>query len=200
VDELTLTPAQEEALREELVDALEAMMDRSCADMAPLWLDATREARSYLSGAEIREMPFALSESYLALGKASHSKYRGLATWRHAVLWCEVLEVIDDAEFRDAMTCVYFTAFPKNEPPYAWTRSAKRAPGVERFASATSLKNQAKEGCFRALKALVQELESLLDDGSWEKEVRAMFLRAATRRSLWDVLKLEDHPSEEVYG
>ena len=177
-------------LVEELAEALERMVDRCCLDMGPLWLDATRELRQNLEKYQISRMDFSCSPRYLALSKGARSRYRGLAAWRHAVLWQSVSG--PDPEFQAAMETLYFQVYPENAPPYAWSSRASDAPGADRWPSATSLKHQAKEGCLQALLALKARKKELETTGEWNHELRALFLTPAVRDSLWDVLKLED--------
>ncbi len=194
----TLESEQAEALLDELAEALEELMDRSCLDMGPIWLEATREQRAYLGEHSQPELGFEPSKRYLSLGKSSRSKYRGLAAWRHAVLWRGAAEAVEDPDFRAAMECVYFTPYPKNAPPYAWSQRASAAPGVERFEDANTLKKYAKEGCFQSLQALLAEQRALEAESSWYHELLVLLLRPATRPTLWEVLKLDEHSPEEA--
>ena len=192
-----LTPPQADALVDELAAALEEMVARSCADMAPLWLDATRSARALIGDDAVPELGFVPSPRFMALSKGARSRYRALAAWRHAVLWQRAHVSVADAEFHDAMEVVYFTAYPDNAPPYSWSQSAAKAPGVERFESPTTLKNHAKEGCWHSVDALLRRKAALLARQDWESELRSRLLRPATRRSLRELLKLESHPHWE---
>jgi hypothetical protein len=196
-----LTETEADALVDELATALEAMVDRSCADMGPLWLDATAMARRYLGAHAVPEMGFRPSERYLRLGKSSRCKYRTLAAWRHGALWRNALtdEVLGDRAC-DAVAVVYFSPYPKNEPPYAWSRSAAGAPGVERFDGPADLKDEAKGGCWRLvahLRAEQRQLGAEGDQRDWPAQVRARILRPACRDTLRDLLKLEDLPPWE---
>lgn len=183
-----LTDADRDALVEELAVALEELLDHTCAEMAPLWLDATRSARAPLGAAAELELGFEPSAAFLALGKAGRSKYRALAAWRHAVLWKDLLPGLGD--WRAATETVYFTPYPANRPPYAWTRGAAEAPGAERFPSPTTLKHHAKEGARELVQGL---LDLLASPGVDERaEIEADLLRVATRETLTDVLKLEE--------
>ncbi len=189
-----LTDEQAEVLIDELAEALETMIDTSCADMGPLWLEATRSARNGLGKSRVPDLGFAPSEKYLALGNSSKSKYRGLAAWRHAVLWQGVAARLKEPAFQAAMEAVYFTPFPSNKPPYAWSSKASSAPDVAQFDSPTTLKHQAKEGCFQSVQVLRDIRHALFRDGSWDSIVRSDLLQPGTRDTLRDVLKLEEHP------
>lgn len=134
------------------------------------------------------------SARYLALGKGSRSKYRGLAAWRHACLWRDALA----ERVREAVSILYFTPYPSNAPPYSWSRSAADAPGVERFKGPRELKTHGKDGCWTTVQRLKEEQHAWLSDGSWAAEVRARILRVGCRESLTDVLKLEDKPLWKV--
>lgn len=182
----------------ELAEALDAMVDQSCAEMAPLWLAATRTERAQLQGEVRLDLGFMPSPRYIALGKGSRSKYRALAAWRHAVLWREAERAVEDADFRAAMRAVYFAPFPSNEPPYAWSSSAAGAPGVRADHSAKTLKAWAKEGCAATLKALRREHKRLAAQTDILSEVEAGLLKVATLDTVEHVLKLEDHPSGDL--
>lgn len=144
-----------------------------------------------LGARAVPSLGFEPSPALLRLGKSSHSKYRGLAAWRHAALWQRALGAVEDAEFLAALRCVYFTPCA-DAPPFSWSRAAGRAPGVDRFSGPAELKRWAAEGAYCVLKAL-RELGSGLRRGrTWDEEVRAMLLRPAIRRTLEDVLKLEE--------
>ena len=194
MDAPRLTDSEAEVLIEELAAALEAMVDHTCDDMGPLWLEATREARQNLEDHGLADLGFAPSPRYVALSKGARSRYRSLAAWRHAVLWQPVR--VSDRDYRAAMETVYFSFYPDNAPPYAWSSRASEAPGVERWPSPTTLKHQAKEGCCDALAQLRSIERRLKDEGSWATELRALLLKPATRDSLRDVLKLEEHLTE----
>lgn len=192
----TLSPGEAETLVEELAVALEELMDQTCADMGPLWVEATRNARAFLDEHATFTLGFAPSPRFVGLSKGARSRYRELAAWRHAVLWREVTPRVEDEEYREAMRVVYFTRYPDNEPPYAWSQRASDAPGVAAFGSATTLKHRAKEGCWHAVRILRRE-RLALKQGAWSEELRAELLRAATGSSLRDVLKLEELPEWE---
>jgi len=187
-----VSESESDAIVAELGVSLLDMLDRTCADMVPLWLDATRKARS--DGLREHAVPglgFVPGERYFRLGKGSQAKYRTLAAWRHAMLWRR--PAIEDADFRRAVDALYFTPFPDNVPPYAWSHSAAKAPGVGKFPSATTLKAWAKEGCAVGVAALRRDRESLRAGPSGlADEFRADLLRAATHASVEDVLKLEE--------
>lgn len=192
-----LNPEQEADLVDALAAALEAMIDQSCADMGPLWVEATRAERAYLGDGAVSALGFTPSPRYLSLSKGARSRYRGLAAWRHAILWREIESRIDDPDFRAALRAVYFTPYPDNAPPYAWSSRASDAPDVARFESPTSLKHLAKEGCWQALRLLGEERDLLRTGGDWLSELCALLLRAAVRDSNRELLKLEDHPPLE---
>lgn len=179
-----LTEEQANDLVESLAEALESLVDRTCLDMAPLWLEATLQARLPL-GSHGWDT-FHPSDRYLRLGKGGRSKYRGLAAWRHAVLWRGCLERLTD--WRSALEATYFTPYPDNAPPYAWSQ---RATGIPGFASPTTLKEQAKNGAWETVQHLLDEQATPPADA--RAELVADLLRVATRESLRDTLKLEEH-------
>lgn len=184
------------ALVERLADALERLHDTTCAEMVPLWVDVTRQARKELGGLENRTLGFTPSRRFLALSKGSRSKYRYLAAWRHAVLLHGALDHVDDDEFRGAVEAVYFDPYPENAPPYAWSRSGDAAPRIAEFPSASTLKNWSCEGAYQTVMRLVGVVERM-QYGSWAEVHEAAFLRLGCRRTLRDVLKLEAHPRWE---
>ena len=186
-----LTTAQADDLVEELSAALDTMLDCTCWEMAPLWLEETRRAREDLGDRAIAEAGFEPSGRYRALSKGARSRYRGLAAWRHAVLWLETLTAID-GDFALALEAVYFTPYPDDTPPYAWSQSATACPGVGDFPSPSTLKVWAKEGAWESVEVLIGQRSKLMV-GSRADEVRAGVLRCATRRSVRVVLKLDDH-------
>ncbi len=193
---LRLDPALEEQLVDELAEALEEMVRRSCPSMAPLWHRSTHRARSRLGGA-LPDLGFEPSRRVLQLGGPAQTKYASLACWRHAVLWRSVLRWIEDADFQAAVEAVYFTPYPADEPPFAWSRGASRAPDVSRFPSASTLKEWAKEGSWLAVSRLRHETDELRhQDGSLFAEIVAELLSPAVRRTVRDVLKLEEHWTE----
>lgn len=187
-----LSEAERDSLVDELATALDEMVRKSCAEMAPLWIRATRQARTGLGDAQVTELGFAPSQRYLALSKGARSRYAQLAAWRHAVLWQAILRDLDDPDHAEAVQTVYFTPYPHDAPPYAWSQRVSDAPGIERFPSPSTLKNWSKEGCWRSVALLRALRRRLLDDGSWGAELRADLLKAGCRDSLRDVLKLDD--------
>lgn len=193
----SLTPEQRDDLVDALAAALELMIDQSCPDMGPLWVEATRAERAYLGDAAVHELGFTPSPRYLSLSKGARSRYRGLAAWRHATLWRGIELRIQDLDFRAALRAVYFTPYPDNAPPYAWSSKASDAPDVGTFQSPTTLKEQAKEGCWLTLRLLSEEREELKARGDWLSELCALLLRPSVRESNRDLLKLEDHPPLE---
>ncbi|HND33876.1 MAG TPA: hypothetical protein PLA94_27945, partial [Myxococcota bacterium] len=76
MDAPRLTDSEAEVLIEELAAALEAMVDHTCDDMGPLWLEATREARQNLEDHGLADLGFAPSPRYVALSKGARSRYR----------------------------------------------------------------------------------------------------------------------------
>lgn len=177
----------------ELAYALDEMVDVTCQDMAPLWLDATHRERAFLDDRVHGALGFEPSARYRGLSKGAKSKYRGLAAWRHAVVWRGVIDRIEDPAFRGAMVSIYFSPYPKNEPPYSWSSSAADAPGAARAGGPRELKKLAKEGCFVALMDLRRVRAELQEGQDEESRHLSELLKAATRKSLVDELKLEDH-------
>jgi hypothetical protein len=187
---------QRETIIDRLAGALDALRVRTCREMVPLWVEGTRRERELL-GEVFEDLGFAVSKRYRALSAGARSRYRYLATWRHAVLCEEVAERVVDPDYADAVRVVYFTPYPANKPPYAWSSRASEAPGVERFPSATTLKHYAKEGAWHTGEVLRQICRELSRDPSFYAEVRAAFVRSGCRDTVREVLKLEDHPRWE---
>jgi hypothetical protein len=191
-----LSEHQESQLIDELAQALEEMVDKSCPSMASLWQQGTWRARTRL-GSTLPVLDFVPTRAIMQLGKSAQTKYVSLACWRHAVLWRSVLERVDE-DYRRAVETMYFTPFPPDAPPYAWSRKAAAAPGIGDFESPTDLKNWAKEGCWASIEALRAECRRLIeDDGSLLAEMVKELLAPAIRKSVKDVLKLEDQWNAE---
>ncbi len=156
-----MNEVERQALLEELAASLEALHDRTCPEMAALWIDGTRRERTELGEATFTRLPFEMSERYRKLGPSGQTKYRGLALWRFAVLWREVAARVPEPEHRDALLAMYFTPYPLDEPPYSWSQRASAAPDVARFGGPSELKKFAKEGCWHSLVVLVSEAKRL---------------------------------------
>lgn len=191
-----LSDAEEAALVEELAEALERAVDASgCPDMLPLYLRATeRERGEWLRGDLVRGQVPEVSPALRALGKASWTKYGCLAAWRHAVLWRRLVEALE-GDFRAGVQALYFTPYPDNAPPYAWTRRSSDAPLVGAFHGPNDLDEMAREGCWRTVQALREQAAPArwAKDG-WAGAARQAFVKAAIkRRTLREVLRLEAH-------
>ena len=176
-------------LENELIDAFERLSDSTCADMAPLWLAATRSAREgLLEQATWTEPP---TDRYLRMAPASKSKYRALAAWRHAVMWREAHRLANlDQPDREVVDAIYFTPAP-NSAPYSWSRSAADCPALPRGANPSWVKERASEVAGELLGALIQEHGRFHGlPNNWD-QTAARILAVATRPTLDDVLKLE---------
>src|SRR5262245_53158708 len=96
-----LGPVMKLELLDQLMDALGDMVEMTCPMMRVFWLDHSRAARQ-----ELCEQLEPLPEypAYLrALGaKATRSKYRAFAGWRHVVVWRALLDG------KRAMKTIYF--------------------------------------------------------------------------------------------
>ncbi|MED5371331.1 MAG: hypothetical protein VX899_09985 [Myxococcota bacterium] len=184
-----LSEEEDQQLVSELAAALEQVVDQSCMEMSPLWLAATQRARAELARTEMA-MPFEPSRRYLALGRPSRSKYRSLAVFRHAVIWKQVLPKLSDSRQREALKVVYFTPFPDNVPPYAWSKAAAKAPGVKGFGGPRLLKALARSGAEEAVLTLCEEMDAL-DQQQVLGELVFRLLKPAVTTTACDVLKLE---------
>lgn len=184
-----LTLEEEDALIDELLDALDESVRRSgCADMRPLWFLATKQARADFiqqSGGVVANVP----DSIQRWNKSKRSKYAALAAWRQVTLWREALAQLP-AKLRQAVEDIYFTPFKKNEPPYAWTKASSQAPAVARYSSPSTLDMNAKRGCVELLKSL-QKLTTKSGGLSLVDEARVAFTAAGTRKTLYEMLRIE---------
>jgi hypothetical protein len=182
-----LDPTLEE-LVDELADALELLLDTSgCADMGPLWWQATRDARDQWMRPST-PANLALSPRLRAMSKSSRSKYRVLAAWRFGVLLEQVQPSVD-AQAK-AVSAIYFTPYDRNEPPYSWSSRVGSSPAA--FSTPSELKELSADGCWDLvcqLRSRVLELHEELERVTWR---RAEIIEAGLRRTLRDVLKLED--------
>ena len=190
-----LTESQDAALVSELAAALEEAVDRSCPETAALWLAATIRCRSELMHTELT-LGFAPSAKFLALGRSSRTKYRSLAVWRHAVLWKEVLPKLKGDQEKQALEAVYFTPFPQNTPPYAWSSAASNAPGIQAFDGPRQLKRLAKLGAEKSVRSLCAYIEKL-DKTQLLGELTYKLIKPGVSTSACDVLKLE---KTDLYG
>lgn len=194
-----LSEAEEGQLVQELAAALEEVVETTgCLDMLPLYLMATlRPRREFLADDPWGRAAPPLTPRLAGMVKGSRSKYGALAAWRHGVLWRGAREHIDP-EFRAAMDTLYFTPYAENAPPYAWTRRSSEAPGADRFPSPNELDRFAREGCWEAVQAL--RVECLPGGGTLRDEAQRAFVRAGVKKSLRDVLRLEEQWEDGADG
>lgn len=190
-----LNEAEDAALVSELAAALEEAVDCSCPETAALWLAATTRTRSELMHTELT-LGFVPSDKFLALGRSSRTKYRCLAVWRHAVLWKGVLPKVPGQKEKQALEAVYFTPYPKNEPPYAWSSAASEAPGIQAFDGPRQLKKLARSGAEQSLHLLCSYLKQL-DSKHLLEDLTFKLIKPAVTTSACDVLKLE---KTDIYG
>lgn len=187
---MKLTHEEEAEIIDELARALMRLAKQTCLDMVPLYLAGSRLARRDVAQNLGGELEFRPSKQYLALSRGTQNRYRQLACWRHAVLW-KAQALVLDADFRDAMNAVYFTPCV-SEPPYAWSRAASAAPGADRFPSAATLRDWAKEGCWQSIRSLRSVVRNT-PPTSLRAELEAGLVRVGCRDTLRDVLKLDAH-------
>ena len=194
-----LIEIEEGELVDELAAALEEVVDTSgCVDMLSLYLLATQQPRrEFLADDPWGRGAPPLSSRLAGMVKGSRSKYGALAAWRHGVLWREAQERVDP-DFRAAMDTVYFTPYAENAPPYAWTKRSSDAPGAGRFSSPNELDRFAREGCWATVQVLREE--SRPGGSTLRDEAHRAFIRAGIKRSLRDVLRLEEQWEDEVDG
>lgn len=183
-----LSEAEEEALVDELLDALDAVLETSgCPDMAPLWFIATTKARKEFLRSEgvVQGVP----ERIKAWRPPKRSKYAALAAWRHVVLWRRLMSLLEN-KYRQAVRDIYFTPFESNVPPYSWSRASSKAPNAASYASPSALDLRASRGC----RLLFEQLRALAEPAlgaTVVEEARAAFAAPAARLTLRDVLRFE---------
>ncbi len=182
--------SEEEALLDELADALQEVVESSCAEMAPLWLAGTRLARRDLTRT-VPDLGIELSEACRRLSRGTQNRYRALACWRHALVWKGVLAEVDP-DFAQATRALYFSPYPEGTPPYAWSQRVSDAPNAAEFPSAQTLKDWAKEGCWSSVEALRQRCREH-PEKTVRDEVELRLLKVSCRDTLSDVLKLDAH-------
>lgn len=194
-----LSDEEEGQLVGELAAALEEVVETSgCLDMLPLYLQATSRLRhEFLAEDPWGRTAPPLTPRLAAMVKGSRSKYGALAAWRHAVLWRRTRERIDP-DFRTAMDTLYFTPYAQNAPPYAWSRRSSEAPGADRFTSPNELDRFAREGCWEVVLKLREECGP--GAGNLRDEAQRAFVRAGVRKSLRDVLRLEEQWEDGTDG
>jgi len=186
-----LTAEEEEALVDELGDALDALMADTCREMGPLWVRVTHRVRVSMGLKGDPNLGFEPSRRLLELSKGMQSKYATFAAWRHAVIWRGVLPRMTNQRQRAAVQTIYFTPYPSNLPPYAWSQSAAEAPGIDAIGGAALAKSRAVDGCAESLELLTAELNEN-NRGTFLQEIKAKFLGIAVRDSVKDVLKISD--------
>ena len=177
-----------DALLDEVLEVLGDMVEVTCPSMRPLWLDLTRGMR-----AEMLEEPVAIPAyppHLLQAGKASRSKYRALAGWRHAVVWQDLLDAGDGGRL-EALELIYFQPYPEDRPPYAYSARSSAAPGVSTDASIARVRQVARREARDTLVRLASRWIELFEAGSKAAAYSREFLALSRRASLRDVLKLE---------
>jgi hypothetical protein len=217
---------EDEELRDELVDALQDMVNMTCPDMRPLWLERSRSEREKMDGGlengENGEngngLPEDAPDRFADRSPTWKTKYKSLAGWRHAVLWQELEdgeppeflrgwepkddEVADEVErFPEksgrAMELLYFEEYPPNEPPYAWSK--KTSPQTREDEPATQLRQEAMRGCWASLH-LLEEIWSRVFHASEGGDLREDFLMLGMYGTLSDVLKFDDYRRKAENG
>lgn len=190
-------PTNRRELAALLAEHLRDMVEQSCRSMAPLWLEDSRRARRGLEELATADLGFVPSDTVLRLGKSSRSKYRKFAAWRHAVLWRRTLDSVE-APYAKAVSDMYFTPFPADETPFAYSECASDAPAARDYPSVTAFVDGAKEGCFASLKVLLEDLSRVSRDAAPVGEqakvdaVTERLLKSATSKSVEHVLKLDE--------
>jgi hypothetical protein len=186
-----MTEEEENRLLDELLDVLDRVVETSgCRDMVPLWMLATRAARTE----HIRSVdgpPLGVPPHIQAWARSMRSKYAGLAAWRHAMLAERILEALDASSAR-AVDAIYFTP-TVNEPPYSWSKASSRHPSATEWPSPTVLDLRARQGCRDSVHLLEQRVEEARRGASPAVEARAAIVETGARHgTLRDVLRYRD--------
>jgi len=188
-----------ETLLDSLAVALGEMVDMTCPDMRPLWLELSLPVRHRLlegAGERLPEVPERLK---VPISKASRSKYKSLAGWRHTLVWQGWLLAPEPGrktqtgtpDARGAVAAIYFTPYPLNRPPYAFSGQTSAIPGLDSTVSSVGrLRALARRGCWESIKWIRGRYRYLQ---SAELDDDLEFLELGLKRSLRDVLKLEKH-------
>lgn len=213
-----LDEEEEQALLDELGDALRQMEGKTCMQMVPIWLEHTSEIRAELEGT------FDLPDTSDCTGYVQDSpdwdpKYNAMAGWRHAVVWQKldtkglpapleewepheegVAEEIEkySRETREAMQRIYFTEYPENESPYAWSR--KTSPVTPSELTVTQLRRKAMRGCWASLHLLKQIYSRIWWETEGYDDPRVQFLKKGMYGTLDDLLKFSDYREKAENG
>lgn len=182
-----MTFQDESSLADELAEALEQMVDTTCLDMLPLYVQATKPAakRHLESTSALGHV----SPRVLKMSRSSRTKYGVLAAFRHAVIWTGVLDDVDP-DFGRAVRDLYFTPYPRNRAPYAWTARSSECPAAGRWQEGPNhLDRMAKEGCWAAI-CLLRGI--VAEGGDAMQQARADFVACALKKTAKDVLRLEE--------
>ena len=185
----------EDELLDQLADALVDLRKTTCADMVPLWLQASRRVRNRMTGTRLHDMGFAVTDRYRRLSAGNQSNYRSLASWRQVVIWRKLLKDEDGLSRREvnevrAVERTYFTPFPSNTPPYAHSRKAPDDPMVEELGGPAAFKDAARRGAAKLLEAVEQTHEDAVYDGVIDGIAQDL-IGLGAKKSLWNTLKAE---------
>lgn len=177
-----------------VMDALDAMVARTCPSMRTLWLAATLKRRRHWLGDDVTTLPASVvPPGWRNLSKSSRSKYGALAVWRHAVVW-KLLHFLErtGAPRYEELQSIWFSPYPDDLPPFAWSQRLTQAPSTGR---ATDLRRRlAADACCQT----ILELRSLVERRDFDARGSMPDMREddllvdATRETLLDVLKLQD--------
>ena len=186
-------------LNDALSAALEEMIEATCLDMLPLWLEATQRLRKKYFDKAIPEVPDHLKQGF---SDSTRSKYKALAKWRHGVFWQDLLveefrdspkegsllhgELRRYAEDMPTLRAIYFSPC-ENEPPYSYSQKKSAASGID---IGIDSEDAIIRRCVRAAWITIKLIEL-----RWREEEggpKSDFLKAAVPKTLNDVLKLSD--------
>jgi len=150
----TTDPAVE-AVLDEMADALDAMRERACPMMAVIWLAYSARMRKRFVHLERLEDETELPARWFKT-RPFRSRYGIFSVWRHGVLW-KGAEVPD--LHGQALEEMYFTEFPQDVPPYAWSQATPDHASLEACGGRRGWKNQARDGAKVALEHLRDEVK-----------------------------------------
>lgn len=175
-----------------VLDALDTMVQRTCPSMRSIWFAATERQRRHWLGNHVNRLPADVRAptTWNNMAKSSRTKYGQLAVWRQSVVW-RLADVLDDTEPKyQEMTAIWFSAYPKDTPPFAWSAKPTEAPKTNR--SVVERRVLAAQGCLCSLNSLKALVNSRPADNAAVNIRESDLLESATRPSLRDVLKLDD--------
>ncbi len=189
----------DEQLIDDLAETLRRIGRETCPAMQTLWLEASQKQRQCLGNVQLDVS----RELRKPLGNSSKSKYKALACWRFSCLWVQIERAIPgdlerlrghDEDFRNHeenaffMHQIYFTTYPEDDPPFAFSRSKFEAPELyEDEHSEDEILRGSTLACW-ATSVFIREVFSEMEGGP----AAEIFRLGGKYKSLDDVLKLRE--------